>query len=113
MPIFLVLADTERITGATDRLADVLKDHGESFRLYEGSFLLATDKEHAAVYRELKRRIGCDDNRSLLVVTVPEPYIGRAPRDVKAWLLRQSEKLAQAERSKRRSSDGGPHSPDT
>jgi hypothetical protein len=105
VPILLVLWDTEKIKGRADRLEQAIKEYGEILPLYDGSYLLSTEQESSKVFEALKRIIESDDNQSLLVLSVPQPYIGRAPGDVKMWLLRQSEKHLKNDAAKRSHSE--------
>lgn len=92
MPIFLILFDGKGEKEAIARLGGAVEEYGDSLALSDESYLITTERNSEDVFDTIKRKLGVDDNESLMVLTVPQPYMGRAPSRVKLWLSRQNEK---------------------
>jgi hypothetical protein len=71
-----------------------MEEYPGSLPLSGESYLINTERNSEDVFATIKRKIGVEHNESLIVLTVPQPYIGRAPAKVKLWLQRQSEQFA-------------------
>lgn len=90
--ILLVLWNAKGEEDAIHRLAMAVAEYNEYLPLSDSSYLIKTDRGSGEVFDALKQKIGRDENESLMVLTVPAPYMGRAPARVKLWLLQQSKK---------------------
>lgn len=100
MRILLVLCDTRGDGESTARLRQAIEEYGESFSLSETSYLLYTDRSSDAVFENLRHHAGPESKESLLVLSLPEPYTGRAPTKVRLWMerLREGEKASTNQR---------------
>lgn len=96
VPVLLVLFDMKGKKEYARNLAEAIEEHPAFLQLSPETYLIETDRDSDDVFDSLKRKIGIDDNDSLVVLTVPQPYVGRAPARVKQWLARQTEKYLDA-----------------
>ncbi|GEM_PF-5963028 len=94
MPVLFVLCDRDAEPERTQRLADAIKEYGDSLSLSEYSHIIKTDRHADDLYAHLRQEIDADKNGGLWVFTVPEPYTGHAPVSVKEWLERIGEDTA-------------------
>lgn len=95
VPVLLILFDAKGEKECIGLLARAIEEeHAEFLSLSDEIYLINTERDSEEVFNAIKRKIGVDsdNNESLIVLTVPEPYIGRAPAKVKLWLSQQREK---------------------
>lgn len=92
VPVLLVLFDAKGEEERARRLARAIEEYRDFLLLSPEAYLVETDRDSDKVFETLKRKIGVDDADALVVLTVPHPYIGRAPARVKLWLSQQTEK---------------------
>lgn len=86
MRVLLVLCDTQGADELSKRLARAIDEYGESLPLSDASHLVYTDRGSEEVFENLKHALGAEHSESLLVLTVPRPYTGRAPTKVRLWM---------------------------
>lgn len=102
--VLLVLWDTQGEEERTQRLAQAIAEYGEPFPLSQSSYLLYTGRSSDDVFESLKHQLGAQNIESLLVLSVPQPYTGRAPTKVRLWLeqLKEKRPASSATRSRQR-----------
>jgi len=93
MAVLLILCDADKDDRQTQLLKDAIQEFGEALPLSHSSHLIYSELSSDDIARRLKKKIGTNQAKSLMVITVPDPYTGPAPLQVKVWLEKIKRKV--------------------
>lgn len=93
MAVLLILCDADKDDRHTQLLKDAIEEFGEALPLSHASHLVYSELSSDDVASRLKKKIGVNQAKSLMVITVPDPYNGPAPLQVKVWLEKIKRKV--------------------
>lgn len=91
MQVLLVLCDTQGSNERIERLVRALGKYGDSFAISDSAYLLRTEASSERVFDGLRKDPELRQSESLLVLTMAQPYTGRAPARVLLWLQQAME----------------------
>lgn len=91
LAVLLILYDTQDQEKCVRDLAEAIKEYDEFLAVSDVCYLIHSSCSAEDIFNDLKKKLGLKSADSLLVLTVPHPYKGRAPEKVRNWFERLRE----------------------